>query len=287
MFATLFAAASALVWGASDYSGGRVTRRYESLRVTVATKLLSLPALAGYLLLMRGTTNAASLAWGTAAGTVGVLALVGFYRGLAQGAMAVVAPVSAVTAAIVPLVFGLLTEQSPGRVPLLGTVCALLAIGLVSLAPSDAPVRITAGLIGLALGSGAGFGLFFVLLHRADLAAAGAGGLWPIAAAQFGALALGAILLIAGRRKTPGVGDILRDRRILPWAAVAGVFDMTANALYLLAVRDGLISIVGPLASLYPVTTVLLALVLDRERIRPVQVAGLGLAVAALVLVAS
>jgi drug/metabolite transporter (DMT)-like permease len=286
VLATLLAAASALVWGTSDYSGGRVTRRHDSLRVTIATKLLSLPALAGYLLLVRGATNPASLAWGAGAGLCGLIALVAFYRGLAKGAMAVVAPVSAVTAAVLPLVFGLLTEASPGRLPLIGALCALFAIALVSLAPTDAPVRITPGLLGLALGSGAGFGLFFVLLHQADLAAGGNGGLWPILAAQLGALGLGAVLLLAGRAGRPGIGAVFRDRAVLRWAVIAGVFDMTANVLYLVAVRHGAISIVGPLASLYPVTTVLLALVLDRERVRPVQVAGLGLAVAALMLVA-
>jgi drug/metabolite transporter (DMT)-like permease len=287
MLATLLAAASALVWGTSDYSGGRVARRHDSLRVTVATKLLSLPALALYLLLVPGSTNLVSLAWGAAAGLAGVFALVTFYRALARGAMAVVAPVSAVTAAVVPLVFGLLTERSPGRLPLVGALCAVLAIALVSLAPANAPVRITSGLLGLALGAGFGFGLFVVLLHRADAAVHDAGGLWPILAAQLSALVVGAVLLGADRAGRPGVTTLFRDRAVLPWATVAGVLDMTANVLYLLAVRHGPISVIGPLSSLYPVTTVLLALVLDRERVRPIQVAGLGLAVAALVLVAS
>jgi drug/metabolite transporter (DMT)-like permease len=285
MVAIFLAAASAIVWGTSDYAGGRVTRRFDALCVAVTSKLVSLPVLALYPLLVRGSINPASLGWGAAAGVVGVFALVAFYRGLSQGAMAVVAPVSAVTAAVVPLLVGLVTEQWPGRAAVVGAVCAILAIGLVSLGPADGKVRITATLLGLALGSGVGFGLFFVLMRRADLAASGHGGLWPVVAAQIGALAIGVLPLLWSR--SGGVLGVLRERSVLPWVAMTGVLDLTANVLYLLAVRDGLLSIVGPLAALYPVSTVLLALILDRERVRPIQVAGLGLAVAALMLVAS
>jgi uncharacterized membrane protein len=105
-----------------------------------------------------------------------------------------------------------------------------------------------------------------------------------VAAAQAGALAIGGVLLARSDRSGPRVA--LRGA-LAGWLVAAGVLDMTANALYLVAVRDGMLSIVAPVAALYPVSTVLLALVLDRERVRPVQVAGLGLAVAALVLVAS
>jgi uncharacterized membrane protein len=129
--------------------------------------------------------------------------------------------------------------------------------------------------------------MFFVLLSKANDAAGGAGGsagLWPVAAAQVSALAFGSLLLWGGRAS--GGRAPLRGS-LLVWVAVAGVLDLSANALYLLATRDGLLSIVAPIGALYPVSTVLLALAIDRERLRPVQVAGLGLAVAALVLVAS
>jgi uncharacterized membrane protein len=139
-------------------------------------------------------------------------------------------------------------------------------------------------MVGRAMAAGAGFGLFFVLLDLANGSAGGDAGLWPVAAAQVGALAIGGVLLARldrSRTRVPLRGALAG------WLVAAGVLDMTANALYLVAVRDGMLSIVAPVAALYPVSTVLLALALDRERVRPVQVAGLGLAVAALVLVAS
>jgi drug/metabolite transporter (DMT)-like permease len=283
MFPLVLAAVSAGVWGTADYVGGRATRRIDALRVAVLSKLFSVPLLLVYLSVLPMAFPWRGVGWGMAAGAVGMAALITFYRALASGAMAVVAPVSAVTAAVLPFVAGLLGGERPGLWAIIGVLCAVAAIGLVSMAPSTG--RATASLVGLALLSGVGFGLFFVLLDRATAAASGDAGLWPIAFSQSGALLVGAFLWERHRRTTGAAAP--RSPGVLKWVALSGMLDMTANALYLLAVRDGMLSIIAPLASLYPVSTVLLALVLDRERIRPVQVAGLGLAVAALVLVAS
>jgi drug/metabolite transporter (DMT)-like permease len=307
MVAILLAAASALIWGTADYSGGRASRSVPALRVAVLSKLLSLPALALYLVLTPGRPSLASALWGAAAGAVGMVAIVIFYRTLSAGAMSVVAPVSAVTTAVLPFAVGLLSGDRPGAVALVGVACAVLAIALVSLAPereAGAPPargggdvalgggavagrrRATPALVGLAMAAGVGFGLFFVLLDLANGAAVGDPGLWPVAAAQAGALAIGGVLL-AGASRAGTQGSAPLRGALFGWLVAAGVLDMTANAMYLVAARGGLLSIVAPVASLYPVSTVLLALALDRERVRPVQVAGLGLAVAALVLVAS
>ena len=113
----------------------------------------------------------------------------------------------------------------------------------------------------------------------AGRASAGETSLWPVAASQLSALALGAILLAVRRPDGWPRGVALR------WTLVAGPFDMTANVLFLVATRHGDLSLVAPLAALYPVTTVLLALIIDRERLRPVQVVGLVLAVLTLILV--
>ncbi len=199
--------------------------------------------------------------------------------------MSVVAPVTAVSTAALPVLGGLVLGERIGPRTLTGIALALVAVVLVAAEGGLRSLR-TARPVGLlrALSSGAGFGLFFVLLDRADVAAGGNAGLWPIAAAQLGALTVGGALLLRSRlRAGPG----RPAGALLGWVAVTGVLDMTANALYLTAVRDGMLSLVAPVASLYPVSTVLLALAIDRERVRATQVAGLGLAVAALVLVAS
>jgi len=296
VFAIALAALSGLVWGAGDFSGGKATQRVPAVASVALSKAVALPVLALYLVLIPGTPRLASLGWGAVAGLCGGAAMIVFYRALAGGAMAIVAPVSAVTAALVPLVVGLVIETAPGPLALTGAGCAIVAIGLVSLAPhADTPTTSASAsavgpsaaasklrLVLFALVSGAGFGLFFVFLNKAGDAAGGHGGLWPVLGAHLAALSLCGALALKSRTAMP------RPRGItIVWIMVAGVFDMTANALYLLAARDGLLSIVAPVSSLYPVTTVILAVLVDRERMRPVQIAGLGLAATALVLVAS
>jgi drug/metabolite transporter (DMT)-like permease len=282
MIAIILAALSGLVWGTGDFAGGKASQRAPALNIVVLSKAASLPLLGLYLVLVPGALRPATFGWGLVAGVCGVLGMIIFYRALSGGAMAIVAPISAVTSALVPLAIGLLTERMPGTLPLVGAVCAIVAIALVSLAPSREGASINARLVVMALASGSGFGLFFVFLNKAGDAAGGHAGLWPVLGAHTASLILGGALML--RR---------RDRPVLPrggtaaWTIGAGVLDMTANALYLVAVQGGLLSIVAPIASLYPVTTVLLAMLVDRERVRPIQLAGLGLAATALVLVAS
>ena len=230
--------------------------------------------LLAFVLLIPGQFHAGDVAWGVAAGAAGLLGIVLLYRGLATGAMAIVAPITAVTAALVPMIVGLVLEVTPSALALAGVGCAVIAIALVSLGPRGG--QVTAGIIGLSLTAGAMFGIFFALLAQTH----DNSGMWPLVAVRLTSIPLG--LLIVVRR-----GMSLRlERPILPWVLFAGLGDIGANALFLLAAREGLLSIVAPIAALYPVSTVLLALAIDKERVRPVQIAGLGLAATALVLTA-
>lgn len=282
MLFVALAGLSGLVWGVGDFAGGKASQRASALPVAWLSKLISLPLLAAYLILLWAPPVPGTLAWGGLAGTVGMLGILAFYRALSAGAMAVVAPVTAVTSAVIPVVVGLVQGERPGAVRLVGVACALFAIALVSLAPGrpgEASV-VTPRLIGTAVLAGVSFGTFFVFLHQAAGAAAGGDpGLWPIVGAQLSALTVGALLLARARDRGWPRNVALR------WTVMAGAFDMSANALYLLAVRRGELSLVAPLAALYPVTTVVLALLVDGERVRPVQVGGLLLALAALLLV--
>ena len=281
MLSVALAALSGLIWGVGDFSGGKATQRAAVLPVVWISKLVSLPLLVIYLIMTYVPVTAIGLAWGALAGVAGVVGLVLFYRALSAGAMTVVAPVTGVTSAAIPVVVGLVAGERPSPTRLLGVGCALLAIALVSLAPHPAGQRqvVSRRLVIAALGAGTGFALFFILLAVAGKAAGGAVGMWPIAGSQISALVILALLLLMTRpgpwpRHTP-----------LRWTMVAGPCDMTANALYLLATRGGDLSVVAPIAALYPVTTVILALIIEHERLRGIQVAGLILAVAALVLV--
>jgi drug/metabolite transporter (DMT)-like permease len=196
--------------------------------------------------------------------------------------MTVVAPITAVTSAAIPVVVGLAAGERTEDLRLLGVSCALVAIGLVSVAPRPPGQQlvVTRSLVAAALGAGASFALFFILIAAAG-DAVGNAGLWPIAASQLSALVVGGVLLASTR---PGGWP---RTGALRWTLIAGLFDMTANALYLLATRHGQLSLVAPLAALYPVTTVLLALIVDHERLRGIQVAGLALAGVGLVLVST
>ncbi len=280
MLSVVLAAFSALIWGAGDFCGGKATQRARALPVTVVAQLAGLPVVVLGLVLISGTSPRPSdLGWGALAGVAGFVGLVLLYRGLAAGAMAIFAPVTAVTAAVVPLGAGLVLGESPGTLALIGVCCAIIAIGLMSVqvAASGRQAVVTPRLILLALAAGTMFGVFFILLGRAGDNA----GMWPVLGVRVGSITLG--LLLAARQRV----SLRLDRPVLRWTVTAGVFDITANALYLLAAQRGLLSVVAPVAALYPASTVLLAFLVDRERLRPIQLAGLGLAATALVLVAT
>jgi drug/metabolite transporter (DMT)-like permease len=272
---------SGLVWGVGDFAGGKASQTAAALPVTWLSKLISLPLLAVYVALTYVSPNLASLGWGALGGAAGIVGLVLFYRALSAGAMAVVAPVTAVTAAAIPVGVGLATGDDTTGLTLLGVASALVAIALVSLSsPRPGEVRVvSAELLAMAIGSGVGFAVFFIFLARAGQVADGTAGLWPVVASQLsGLLIAGAVLGVRRRGGWP-------HSVALWWSLVAGAFDMTANALYLLASRHGELSVIAPLAALGPVSTVVLALLVDHERMRPVQVLGFGMAVLALILV--
>jgi drug/metabolite transporter (DMT)-like permease len=270
------AALSALVWGGADYCGGKATQRNSALAVTVASQLLGVPILMLAVLTIPGVLRLGDLGWGAGAGLAGLFGIVLLYRGLSTGSMAVVAPITAVTSALVPLIVGLATEATPPALALAGALCAVSAIALVSLGPSRGGGRVSASIIGLALASGAMFGIFFTLLAQTH----DDSGMWPLVAVRACSIALGLLLVVTW-------GLSLRPTRgTLRLVVFAGVGDIAANALYLLSAREGLLSVVAPIAALYPASTVLLALAIDKERVRPVQIAGLGLAATALVLTA-
>jgi drug/metabolite transporter (DMT)-like permease len=277
MLPVLLAALSAAVWGTGDFCGGKATQRSDALAVTVLSQLASLPVLAACVAVFSGwPPRIGDLAWGALAGIAGFLGILLLYRGLASGSMAIFAPISAVTTALVPLIVGLVLERPPSALALTGAGCAIVAIGLVSTAGGERH-RASPRVIGLALMSGLMFGVFFAILGQAGPSA----GLWPLVGVRIGSLAVGLTAVLAS-------GTSLRiGRASLRWAVVAGPLDILANVLYLVAVTHGALAVVAPIAALYPVSTVLLAFRIDRERVRPVQLVGLGLAVTALVLVAT
>lgn len=273
MIAEIAASGAALTWGTADFCGGKASRWVNARAVVVVSQLSSFPLLALSLVLAgSGRPEPADLGWGFLAGLSGGIALVLLYEALATGVMSVVAPVTAITAALLPLGVGLVFDRAPGTVELIGAVVAVLAIGLVSAAPGGKPM--STRVIVLSVAAGTGFGLFYALLApvRPDA------GLWPLVGVRTAGLVVGLVLLWQARQ------PLAMSRKSLAWSVGAGALDWAANALYLVATYGGTLSVVAPIASLYPAGTVLLALAVDRERLRPAQLAGLGLAGVALVL---
>jgi uncharacterized membrane protein len=276
--AVLLALLSAVVYGSADFLGGLATRRATAFAVVALSQAAGLVVVLALLPWLGGRPHPADLLWGAGSGLAGSVGLVVFYRALAGGVMSVIAPVTAVAAAAVPVLVGLasgerLTPMSAG-----GIALALLAVVLVAAEEglsSLGRVRPTALLP--ALGAGAAFGLFFVLLNQTRSTA----GLSPLAAARSASVVL--VVLIA-----TSAGRSLRvHRATLPTVIVAGAADMAANALFLLAVHaGGPLAIVGVLASLYPASTVLLAQFVLRERLARTQLVGLAAAAAAVTLIA-
>ena len=219
-----------------------------------------------------GPPGAEYLAYASLSGLAGIAGLAAFYRGLAVGAMAVVAPISA-TAAAIPVVVGVATGDRPSAVQATGLVFALVGVVLAS---REGEVRAATG-TGLALLAAAGFGGFFLAM---DVASDG-DVFWAILVNRLTGVSLLALAALALR---PSLGVGADGIRAL---AAVGLLDISANTLYALAATEGLVSIAAVLGSLYPVVVVVLAWLVLRERIRPLQQAGALGAVAGVVLISA
>jgi drug/metabolite transporter (DMT)-like permease len=225
-------------------------------------------------LILGGTPSGADLGYGALGGLAGLAGVAMLYRGLASGSMSLVAPVTGVVAVVVPVAIGVGSGERPQLLQYLGMLLAVTAVALLSIGGSTT-VRIRRGTLLLAVGAGVGFGLFYVALAHTSTDA----NMWPLVAAR----AASVVALVAaciGARRVPGFG------RTNPLVIIgAGVFDVTANALYLLSVHGGLLAVVAVLVSLYPVSTVVWSMIVLGERLRPQQVAGVGVALEAVVLI--
>ncbi len=272
----LLALGSALVYGVGDYFGGRASRHQASVVVAALGQMLSLLLVVAAVVAM-GTPVPSAATWGWSAfgGVVGALGIAGLYHGFAHGEISVVAPTSAVVGAAVPVVVGLGLGERPSVLALVGIVIAVTAVALVSGAVGTHQHSTPPRIVALAVGVGACFGLLFVALDRTDPDS----GMWPLVIARLASVPM--LLGLAGLTRACPV----RHRASLQLAVVAGIFDMGANVLYLLAVRGGMLAIVAVVASLYPASTVALAFKLDNERLTRWQAVGLGAAALALVLV--
>ncbi len=280
------ALAAALLWGFGDFSGGMGVKGAGGT-VAAALRIILLghfASLCGLLLLLwfRGDAipHGHPVLWGLAAGVAGGLSLTAFYVALSRGAMGASAAVSGLLAAALPATLSSFLEGTPGLLRLSGFAIAGVAIWLIASGPVDAAQPVAANTMFLAIGAGAGFGLYFIALRMA-----GAGGVvWPMALARVGSLATcGLLVTLASVSHTRWTGHAHITSRSAAWALAIALGDTTGNMLFIAATRAGRLDTASVLASLYPASTILLAGALLKER--PTARQGWGMAVAALAVI--
>jgi drug/metabolite transporter (DMT)-like permease len=274
--AFLLALAGSLAYGAADFLGGVASRNAHVLRVVVIAAPASLLVELVLWPVVGATFDARSVGWGAASGVASAAAFALLYRTLAIGPMSVLSPVTALVSAALPVGVGLLGGERLSALAVVGIVLAFVAIVVVSGGTDARGLRPSRTALLLAFGAGAAIALQLVCLDQAP----DESGVAPllVGRAVSSAVVLGAALLLLGR-----LGEA---RPSLPASAAAGALDSLANLAFLLAVRDGDLAVIAVITALYPAGTVLLARLLLAERIGRWQLVGLGLAAAAVSLLA-
>ena len=278
---------SALVYGSADFLGGVAARRIGPVRTTAVGAVSGLVLLLLALPVAGGVWSPAALGWGALSGLVGSAAVGLLYACLAIGPMSILSPLTALVSALVPMVWGLVGGDRFGLVGSLALGLALVAVVLVGFVPEKGAVRPSARALGMAVAAGALIGVFLILLDQTP----DDSGVVPLIAnrAVNGAVMWAVVaLIVLRRRRAPRDADaaLRLQPRGLGIAAGAGALDASANLLILIGLRLGDLTTMSVLVALYPAGTILLAAVVLRERVAPVQWVGLVLAVTAAALLA-
>ncbi len=280
MTAILLALGSAVAYGLSDFIGGVFSKRASPWAVALVAQLAGAACVLALAALTDGTPESRDLLWGVAAGVGNGIGTAFLYRGLSSGRMGVVAPVSAVGAAVVPVVVGVVTGERPAPVVWVGILAALPGIWLVSRGPATedlAGARPRRTGVADGLMAGLGFGGLFAALAQVPAEA----GFLPLAVNQL--VAGAAVVAVAvGLRATWAP-----RQRAAGWGAVSGVLGAVATGAFMVSAQGGDLTVTAVLASLYPAFTVLLAATVLREHVHRAQAVGLVLCCLAVALVAA
>lgn len=293
----------ALIFGAADFLGGLASKRVSALRVTAVVAASGLVVLIAGLAVIPGSWSWSALLLGGISGVTGALAISLLYGCLAIGPMSILSPTTAVVSALVPMLAGLVRGERFPLVAYIAIALALVAIVLVGFVPEKGAVRPSLKALAMAVGSGAMIGTFMILI---DLTPDDSG-LVPLIAnravnATIMLIVIGGLSVHSWRRRTrltavrfiearAGVAGMGIERRStqaagawhngLVIAIVCGAIDASANVLLLIGLRMGELTVMSVLTALYPAGTILLAAIVLKERIAPVQIVGLVLAIIA------
>jgi drug/metabolite transporter (DMT)-like permease len=251
-----------------------------ALRVVVVSYPAGLMLLTAIAVAVGGELSTPAVVWGLLSGVAQAFGVWWFYAALGAGPISVVSPLTAILVAGIPVGVGVSLGERPGPVAVAGVVLALAAVVLVSREATDedvTPHKFTMKVARLTVGSGVAFGLNFVLLDQVPVEAK----LWPLV---FGRIAATAIVLLAAGL----TANLVLERGVsFRLALTAAVLDITATVATLVALQSGMLSLAGVLISLYPAATVLLAIVVLRERVTRWQATGMVLALGAVAMIAA
>ncbi|HEX5016756.1 MAG TPA: EamA family transporter [Actinomycetes bacterium] len=268
MTAIVLALASSVAYGFTDFLGGLAARRAHIFVLGSITQPLGLAVLLVIAPFVGGEWSGEVWFWGVVSGLGGAIAYVTLFRALAIGPMSVASPVSAIIAVVLPVLAGVAFGE---RLPLLGwigIVVGICAVLMVSQVHEDAPHPVTLNVVLLSIAAGVFISVFLVALERAPSDS----GLWPLVVVRIvtSVLLLLAALSIRVMAKPP--------RDVLVLATASTLLDVLATVAFMLATREGLLTVVAVITALYPAATVLMARVVLHEHLQAVQRLGLLMA---------
>ena len=276
MLSILFGLGAAFSWGAADFFGGLASRKAGAYRAIfygegIGILFVVIAALA----FQQDFPTLRSCLFAALAGMIGTLGILLLYQAMTLGLMSIATPVSALMAAVIPIMIGAVTDGLPKAVTLLGFVFALFAIWFISRGEGSVKdIFAHIADLKLPLLAGVGFGLYFVIIHEATRDST----LWPMVISRSAGMLLMTVFLLVRRdswRVTPSAWPLI---------AVNGFLDVGGNLLYILASRLGRFDVAAILSSLFPASTVLLAALVLKERVSRPQMFGIALALIAIVL---
>lgn len=275
LYVIAFGILSAIFWGAGDFSGGVATKKNGVISVATLAQIIGLLILIVVALIFKeASPSIENVIWGALAGLTGGIGILALYHALSIEKMGIVAPITAVSTALVPVSFGVINEGMPANIQLIGFLFAFAGVWLIS--REDGSDVIHAKSLKLPVLAGLGFGSFMILIDQVS----GNGILWPLVGARIASVSM--FLLVAAYKG----GAKIPTTKYLPLILFAGIGDAGGNVFYTLAAQAGRIDIAAVLSSLYPAATVILAWIFIKERLTAKQWIGVVFALIAVVFIA-
>ena len=274
MFAAALALAAAASWGVGDFFGGLKSRSLNPVAILVVAQPIGLTLLAIWVAVRGQGPPGSEVLWACLAAVLGTTGLIAFYKGMAAGALSIVAPIAGAGAAI-PVIWGLAHGDHPSGYQELGFAAALIGVVLASFERRPEAARLAAG-VGWAVIAMLAFGAYYIPMHQASHGDF----LWAAFVFRLTSTTLIAAAWLVLRPPSARRAD-------LPVLASIGILDTGGNVFFAAASAKGLVSVVSILASLYPVVTVLLARAVLHERVHRSQELGIALALAGIVLISA